>query len=453
MNRYIKQIKSLNSIQELVSFIKNIYINFEDANYMPALIEEGKFLPKMFEGENVEESSDFYLKLILKHSSLKIDKTWMKSNLSFNMISPEDSDVGIHNVIVYRTYKSNNLYQINPLISNDLVNEYEYNNTKFVNAYYNDEWNQSQGKPVLKSDKDMNILMLRSILKDYINDIGGNVYPEYELVAEFEFRTTSECLNNVENQDYKGKDYCINFDKNKESTYIRGSVKVPYKYERIRNRIRNIKVINMDDGKVRNHNPANYDGDINEGFVYFKEDILNIIKKYYYIYDLAIIDKSNPENSFLIDFLDDKVMFFEAEYNKLPSSLKDSIDNYNIVPNKEKGGLISEAMFAWQLECDWNWDRYLPPNLKLASNIRSKYFELAIDLALSFDVPTTTDDLKNFIEKIEHLSNIRLESFNVEAKDVQILIDIRDNKIGKVDDIKILFLKYCYAINRGLENA
>ncbi|CEN90081.1 hypothetical protein [Paraclostridium sordellii] len=453
MDKYINQIKSLRSIEEWVCFIKNIYIDFEDNNYMPALIEEGNFVPKIIGRENVGESSDFYLKLILKHASLEIDRTWMKSNLSFNIISPEDGDIGIHNLITYRRYKSNNLYQINPMISNELVDEYEYNNAKFVNAYYNEEWNESKGKPVLKSDKDIKLLILRSILKDYINDIDGNVYPKYELIAEFEFRTTFEHLKDIENQVYKGDDYCIKVDKGKDSTYIIGSVKIPYKHEKISNKIRNIKVINMDDGEVRDHNPSNFDGDINEGFVYFKRDILSIIKKNYYIYDLSIVDKLNPQDSFIIDFLEDKVMFFEAEYNKLPSSLKDIIDNYNIVPNRDKGDLISKAMFSWQLKGDWNWTKYLPPNLKLANTITNKYFELAIDLALSFDIPTTVEEFKSFIVKIEGLSNIKLESFGINSKDVQILIDLRDNKIKTLEDTKTLFLKYCYAIDRGLENA
>lgn len=141
-------------------------------------------------------------------------------------------------------------------------------------------------------------------------------------------------------------------------------------------------------------------------------------------------------------------MFFEGEYNKLPKLIKDRIDMYNFVPIK-KDDMISEAMKAWQLDGNWHWEDKLLPNYKLASIIKEKCFNKAIDLSLSFENPKDKDELKDFINKIEQLTEIKLESFNVKSKDVLSLITIRDEfDKDELVDLDTLYLKYCYAIYR-----
>lgn len=441
INYYLTRIRRLDTLDKLVAEIQNIYKEFDNEEYIPAILEEGKF--------TVEEGEDFYLKLILKHHDVKIKTTWLKNNLSYGLSEPRDRDFGafIHNVIVYRNYKSRNLYQVNPLITNEQVNEYQYDNSMFINAYYNDEYSNLKGKPVLKSNENTKLFVLKDILKDYINDPKGNVYPKYELVAEFEYRTHNNKIKEIESKEYKLNNAYIRVDVTDNSTLVLGSVLVPFN-NKILKKPREIQVVDLMTLKIRDHNPKNYTGDRDEGLVYFKKDIIDVIRENYYIYNLQIIDKNEIDNQYLIDILDDKIMFFEGEYNKLPKSIKDKIDSYNFVPS-EKIDMISEAMKSWQLEGNWHWEDKLLPNYKLASLIRNKSFSNAIDLSLSFEYPKSKADFRDFITKIEKLTEIKLESFNVQSKDVSTIILIRDGLAeDKLVDLNTAYLKYCYAIYR-----
>ena len=396
---------------------------------------------------NIRLISIFYLKLVLKHLDLEIDKTWMKGNMEFGLYDPsneEDSPL-VQNVIVRRKYKSRNLYEVNPLIVNDGMHEYQYENFEYVNSYYNKEYGDFKGIPVLTSDKEVKLLILKDIFEYYINDPEDCHYPKYELVAEFEFRTHKADFSNIEDGIYKDDDYYIKIDKNNQSTYVLGSIKIPF--IRIENEIREIKVIDLLSGRVRKHNPNNYTGDTNEGLIYFKKDIIKKLREKYYFYGLEIIDKSNIDNSYIIDVLEDKIMFFEGEYNKLPSEVKDVIDRYNCIPDKNEEN-ISEAMNEWQLQANWNWEDKLMPNAKLARLIQEKHFSKAMELGMSFEEPENKIEFGKFIGNIEIITGVKLENFNTKSNEVKEIIKIRDNKDIEVKDLKLYFQKYCYAIWR-----
>jgi hypothetical protein len=160
-----------------------------------------------------------------------------------------------------------------------------------------------------------------------------------------------------------------------------------------------------------------------------------------------MVDKMNIDNTYLVDVLEDMIVFWEAEYNKLPNQIKDKIDSYNFVP-KDKNGFTSEAMFAMQLEANWDWDKKLSPEYKLANLIRENAFNRAIDLGVSFIKPQTVEDLKEFILKIEALTNIKLEKFNQNSVEVKTLINIRQDgdSESNLKDLNLLYQKYCYAI-------
>ena len=105
-------------------------------------------------------------------------------------------------------------------------------------------------------------------------------------------------------------------------------------------------------------------------------------------------------------------------------------------------------MFAMQLEANWDWDKKLSPEYKLANLIREKAFSRAIDLGLSFIKPQDEEDLKGFILKTEALTNIKLEQFNQNSEEVKTLINIRQGKNLEINpkDLNLLYQKYCYAI-------
>ncbi|WP_409290635.1 hypothetical protein [Peribacillus sp. SCS-37] len=445
-NKYLEQLKQTDSIPNLIDKIKEIFKGFKDNDYIPAIIEEGNF--------TAERGEDLYIKLVLKHHSIRLEKTWLKDNLSFELEEPTEFDnkinvrAFIHNVITERKYKTRNLYQLNPLLVSDEINEYEYTSSEYVNAFYNDEYSNVKGLPVLKSTKDHKLLILKKVFKYYLNDPKENVYPKFELVAEFEYRTHKNHFFNTSTETYKTNDACVEVNSNNNSIYVLGSIRIPLLQGKELKGNRRIKVIDLGDFKPREHNFSHYNGDTIEGFVCFKSKVIDVLKNYYYFYDLQMIDKSNIQNTYLVDVLEDKVVFWEAEYNKLPISIKDKIDSLNFVP-KEKKGIISSAMAAMQLEADWNWDKKLTPELMLANLIREKSFKRAIDIGVSFIEPKSVKDLSGFIIKIEKLTGIKLERFNTKTEDVERLINIRQgNKLTqRIDNLKTLYQKYCYAVH------
>ncbi|GCL74901.1 hypothetical protein PN4B1_48870 [Paenibacillus naphthalenovorans] len=442
--KYLDQLKRTNTIPKIIQEITSIFKGFEDDDYIPAIIEEGNF--------TADQGEDFYLKLVLKHQSIEIDGTWLKDNMEFHLEEPTNYDntknnsAFIHNVITYRKYKSRNLYQLNPLLVSDEINEYEYINSNYVNAFCNDEYSNVQGLPVLKSTNNLKLLILKKIFNNYINDPKSNIYPKFELVAEFEYRTHDDHFKKTNSDIYKSSDAYIKIDRGESSVFVLGSIKIPLYKSNSKRKNRNIQVLDLKDLKPRMHNSSHYNGDTIEGFICFKPEVINILKEYYYFYDLQMVDKSNIENSYLVDVLGDKIVFWEAEYNKLPTSVKDEIDPFNFVP-EDKKRIISEAMSSMQLEVDWNWDKKLSPEYLLANLIRERAFNRAIDISLTFIEPKHKEDLRDFILKIEALTGIKLERFNTSANDVKRLISIRQGStLEEPVDLKILYQKYCYAI-------
>lgn len=446
---YLDKLQKLNSTNDIINFIKSIYESTEGL-YIPALVSEGDFIDEL--------EADFYMKLVLKHTELTINKTWLMDNFSFNLPifsnikEPSEENIRkmfIHNLIVYKNYRNASIYQVNPLLTaTELYQENGIKNLKYVEAYFDEEYQSNKGNLILNYNKKENneyLNILKGFLAEHVVHEEQKWEHPYELVAEFEYRNKnhSPLKENYTNTNSGFIDY---FHNDKHGVFFRGSIKIPLKYSQ--SNVRPVKVIDLHTKHVRKHNPNHFNGDIEEGFVVFSKEVMEILQKDYFFYDIQMIEKAYLQNSVLVDYLGDKVVFWEAEYNKLPTQLKDKIDHFNITPTDER--IISEAMYSMQLEVSWNWDKALEPDKKLAYIIRNKIFERAIDMNLNFIYPHNVKDLQSFINKIENLTQINLENFNTNATDVKTLITIRDGKYKdniSEKDIEILYLKYCFAIS------
>lgn len=453
MRRYLDKLQELVSTEDIVNVIRRIYTDAEDT-YMPALINEGNFIG--------EFEADFYVKLILKHKELPINKTWLTGNLHFSLPTflgikefneERTREIFVHNLIVYKNYRNASVYQVNPLLTTgESYEEIGVKNLKYVEAYFNDEYQNNKGNIILnyfKRDNDEYLDILKAFLTDYVVHEGERWEHVYELVAEFEYRNKKHPVLK-ENYTNTSDGFIECSHSQEHGLYLRGSVKVPLNYSK--SNIRHVKVIDLGNQEVRAHNPNHFNGDTEEGFVVFSKEAMQILQNEYFFYDIEMIEKKNLDNSVLVDYLGDRVVFWEAEYNKLPTQLKEKIDKYNIVPDDNR--IISKAMFSMQLEASWHWDKDLEPDKKLAYIIKSKMFERAIDMGLNFIYPQCEKELGIFIRKIEDLTRVNLEIFNSGAREVELLITIRD---GNCDEsgipekyIEELYLKYCFAISEIL---
>ncbi|GAB3059190.1 hypothetical protein ACFOU0_04750 [Salinicoccus sesuvii] len=449
---YLHLLKETKNLESIVDIITLIFDEFSTDEYIPAIIEEGLFTR--------EKGEDFYLKLVVKHQSIPLKSTWLKNNFEFFLEEPKEESINskndqfIQNVVTHRNFKSNKLYQLNPLLVTDYITEYEYDNPTHVNTFFNEEYSNLKGKPVFQYI-DNNLMIIKSSLKYYINKTDNNIYPKYELVAEFEYRTHSKHLDyNFKN--VQSNNAIVKADINANSMYILGSVTLPINALSIeREAARNIKVVDLNSSTARSLDSTHYNGDTTEGFVCFQKEVLDKLKIHYYLYDVVIINKENTENQYLIDVLDDKVVFWEAEYNKLPISIKDEIDSYNFIP-KDMTGLISPAMAAMQLEVDWNWSEKLQPSQKLSYKLREDNIKKSIDMGLTFYDPTDQEEFRIFIMNIENITSIKLENFNPNLRDVKNLKDIR-NQVRINDNLEegylsVLFQKYCYVVHGMMTN-
>lgn len=449
MKQYLEELVKINNTGDFIQFICGIYDSSED-KYLPALINEGNFIGEL--------EADFYLKLVLKHKEIPITTTWLTDNLQYtlpvffnikNLKEENSQEIFIHNLIVYKNYRNASVYQINPLLTSiDSYQENGIKNLKYVEAYYNEEYQSNKGKLILdysKKDNDEYLNVLKSFLTEFVVHEGERWEHAYELVAEFEYRNKNHASlkENYNNTSFGFLEYSHN---EKHGLYLKGSINVPFKYGK--SSIRPVKVIDLGTHKVREHNPNHFNGDTEEGFVVFSKETVDILKQEYFFYDIEMIEKKYLDNSVLVDYLGDKVVFWEAEYNKLPINIKDKIDKYNIVP--KDNNIISKAMFSMQLDASWNWDKDLQPDKRLAYIVKHKMFERAIDMNLNFIYPQDIKELQRFILQIESLTQITLEKFNIKAKEVKLLITIRDGMYADYineEYLEELYLKYCYAIS------
>ncbi|MCL1702203.1 hypothetical protein [Lysinibacillus sp. Bpr_S20] len=451
MGSFLTEIKQKRTIEELVEYIKSVYEN-DTSSYLPALISEGSFIGT--------EESDFYLKVVLKHKALDINKTWLKGNLQFYLNQDEDIynsldlyKIFVHNLIVYRNFKETSVYEINPnLTSNENYSELGVKDLKYVDAIYISGMQQNEVQNVIQYEKkgsDEYLKVSKKFLADYVVHEDSEWTTVYELVIEFEYRNKT---NTFEQLDYQNNESAfIDVSTSSGDIMILGSIKVPFIKENRKERA--IKVIDLNNHILRNHNPKNYNGDTDEGFVVFSKEAYEALMESYYFYGIEIIDRQDITKSILVDYFPDKIVFFEAEYNKLPDKIKDKIDIYNQKVLYDLNDIISKAMFEMQLNASWGWEKYLEPDKLLASLFRERYFNISTDRNLSFTYPNDLVEFGEFINMIEEISKIRLDRFNQQSAEVIALTKIRDKAyIDELTNASIinLYLKYCYAVNKEL---
>ncbi len=447
--KILEQIKEVKTLEELEELIRSLFKE-EDEEYIPAVINEGRF--------TVEEGEDFYLKLVIAHDKVNLSKTWLKTNMTLGILDPDwDNKEDIYqklveNIVTRRNVKGHSLYQLNPLLVGEEIEEMEYDNSIVVNAVYKGGYGSGKGQLILKNDEAKGLLVLKKVIEPFLNEAHTNYYPKYKLVAEYEYRTHNKNIENIETNVYHTKEGIHDIVVDDKGMRIIGSIIIGGLQSK-EIEARNIKVVDMGSAAIRSHNPRNYDDDTQAGFVIFKKEVVNILKDEYYIYDLVMLEKDNIQNSVIIDILSDKIVFWEGEYNKLPNEVKDKIDTFNYIPEPIEN-IISPAMMAWQLAVDWNYDKKLLPNQKLARAIKDKYFNNAVDVGISFYEPNSVEEFREFILKVEKVTSIRLQRFNPEYSDVKNLYKIyskEDIELSKLEIIT-LYQKYCYQIYKGIEN-
>lgn len=402
-----------NSTKKTIDDILEYYYSKIEGNYIPGILSEGNLF---------NDGNELYIKIIAKQKNVEINKTWIKDNLD------KDYSDEIFNIISSYKYNYNDIYGINPILLNDDVTFVEQDDIDVFSMEYVYNNNKVKRDKILYKRND-NIMVYFPLIKDY-----SDLSYDYELYAEIEYRVYFDGLapdrigayadeqGNFIDLIYTKKD---NFHSGKYEDkflyWLRATMKLKIS-EKMDDQKEtfNIKVVELGKNEIRDLNLRNYNDDIETGFIVFSGEAVTEIRKYYYFYDLRLVPKLNHVKSSLVDYFDNIIVFWEGEFNsKLPLELKKALQKFNLDNRKEK--IISNAMFNWQLQGNWNVFNDLYPNQQLARIVSDKYESIAIDYQLDFYPPLDITEYSSFIKKILSIFDLNKDQLNLPSEKEQML--------------------------------
>ena len=417
----IDNLRKCNTIQEIISTIKEFYKSYDNNNYIPGIYKEGSLL------SSSDKYADYYAKLIIRPINHKLTNSWVKTNLEGNFVdgsSDVDESAFIYNLVTMKRYYKNELFTLNPILynSNEYIFEKIQDNKNVCNLIYFDSTFSTHEWPVLLSNDndDNNILILKKTISDYVND-KPNIYPHYKLSVEFEYRDKKHIISETDNK--SSNHYYIYNTTASDRTNIVGTIDLNFV---LPNHNDLDIMVNSIDGRFRKIDESNWNDDMDAGLIVFDHKCLIELKKRYIFVEYHMIDLFN-QKSCLVDIYDKKVIFWEGEFNQLPYDVKKSLERYNI--RKPETGIISRPMYEWQLKANMFYDKFEYPYQKLAKNLYENYFDVLTELKCNLDLP---NDKTEFIDRINDILKI-----------LDLKIDsIKSDEEGYITIIKILNTKY-----------
>lgn len=258
--------------------------------------------------------------------------------------------------------------------------------------------------------------------------------------VEFEYRNTNNHIKDVDNyQD--DTSFIDNINKEKKGyLWLIGTIDIPFviKSEQPLN-----IVVNDLKGNKRTLNENNYNDDTDAGLIVFSEDCFEYLRQRYIILGLTMIDTYNENQSYIIDNLEDIFVFWEGEFNKLPREVKVGLEKYN---NIEKStGIISPAMFEWQLNANWDWKNKAYPSQYLGEYLIENYIELVKEYKCNMVLPKNEEIFKEQINNILEILNIKIEDVYKNENGYREVLEImnQENKEKNKEILKSLFEYFC----------
>lgn len=388
----LEVLNNCSTIEEIINEVKKFYNSYNNDYYIPAIYKEGSLI------EGKGNNSEFYAKLIIRPSELELKESWVKMNDTNDFID-EPSKVSIsdcvYNVVVTKKYYQNSLYTLNPNLyfSNDYVYEKNQDHKNVANIVYFDNSFSTNEWPILRSESDDEILVLKQSLINYVEN--------YKLSVEFEYRSKDFIIK--EKNSIKENDYYVYNITGDDMTWINATVDLDFIIPD-NNQLK--LVTNSISGGTRPINEHNWNDDVDAGLLVFRPACLKMLKKRYIIIELHMIDLFTKKST-LIDIVDDKVVFWEGEFNQLPYEIKKSLEPFNIKTNSK--GIISKPMFEWQLNGNLEYDKFEYPYLKLGKNIIENYYDLACDMKCSLDLPNNSKELLEKINNILAIYKLKID--------------------------------------------
>lgn len=443
----LDKLRKCNNVDDIIKCIREFFHSYDSSNYIPGIYKEGTFLTtkEKYDGE-------FYAKLILRPNDKDIKKTWMKMNLSYGFIDGSDerekNDISnyVYNLIVQKNYYRNTVYTLNPYLYNDnetAIYEKKQDNKSVANLFYYDPTFSTNEWPILISKNDDQIFLLKKSLSSFIS-AEKNVFPDYVLSVEFEYRDKRHEIDDF--TQYKN-DGCLITKEKTDFIWLLGTLDIDYTIPKENNL--NI-ITNQLTGSIRKINENNWNDDIDAGLIVFDKKSIKYLKERYIFLEFAMIDMYTKD-SVLIDFVSDKIVFWEGEFNKLPYEVKKELEKYNI--RKKMNGIISTAMFEWQLNGNLDYERYETYYQKLGKYILEKYFDVAYESRISTELPESYKDLIEKVKDLLQLFSLKYKQLYKYEKGFFTLEKVLNNKYKPDSKISAeLFDYFCYLLLEVVDN-
>lgn len=418
------------TVGEIITEVKNFYNSFNNDYYIPAIYKEGSLIER--KGKN----SEFYAKLIIRPSNLELNESWIKMNDRNDFIyEPGKVSINdcVYNVVVTKKYYQNSLYTLNPNLyySNDYIYEKIQDHKNVANLVYFENSFSTNEWPVLRAESDDKILILKQSLVESLCN--------YKLSVEFEYRSKDFIIK--ERDSIKGHGYYVQNNTGNDMTWIDVTLDLDLVIP-VNNQLQ--LITNSISGGIRPINEHNWNDDIDAGLLVFKHACLKLLKKRYIIIELHMIDLFTKKST-LIDIVNDKVVFWEGEFNQLPFDIKKSLEPFNIKTNSK--GIISKPMFEWQLNGNLYYDKFEYPYLKLGKNIVENYYDLACEMKCSLDLPNNSKELIEKINNILDIYNIKIDDlYKNENGFIYLKETLSKKRKPKKDECRQLFDYFCHLV-------
>ena len=133
------------------------------------------------------------------------------------------------------------------------------------------------------------------------------------------------------------------------------------------------------------------------------------------------------------------------EILKLKGENEEELEKYNI--KKKMNGIISPAMFEWQLNCNLEYGKYEPYYQKLGKYVLENYFDIAYESRISTELPETYKDLIKKVNELLKLFSLEYEQLYKYEKRFFTLKEVLNNKNKPGPKISAeLFEYFCYLL-------
>ncbi len=208
-----------------------------------------------------------------------------------------------------------------------------------------------------------------------------------------------------------------------------------------------LKVYDLSADSFRDLNPQKYNEDLNVAVIFFENEVMKEIEKYYTVCGYVIIDNVNHMR-FPIDIQNRYVCLFESAYNFFPTNHQKLFAKYFTCEIPKP--IFSRFFFEWQFASEHDCFKKNGSFIELCSSILydSRKIKKMITKSISIYEPSNYAELSIMVQRLIKLSNVNIFTYDYQLE-FKYLIDslLKNYHINfKEEDIIVTWEQVCTVI-------